>query len=38
MENLKRWTNFIYETFSALILKFPFEKQQELRNSCKTIK
>jgi dynein light intermediate chain 1 len=33
MENLKKWTNFVYETFSSLILKFPFEKQQELRDN-----
>ena len=30
-ESLKKWTNFIYENFSALILKFPFEKQQQMR-------
>jgi hypothetical protein len=32
MESLKKWTNFIYDTFSSLLLKFPFDKQQELRD------
>jgi len=31
MENLKKWTAYIYEMFSNLILKLPFEKQQALR-------
>lgn len=30
-ESIMKWTNFIYDNFSALLLKFPFEKQQELR-------
>jgi hypothetical protein len=37
IESLKKWTNFIYDTFSSLLLKFPFEKQQELRDSSKII-
>jgi hypothetical protein len=35
MESLKKWTNFIYDTFSSLLLKFPFEKQTEMREQCK---
>lgn len=36
LESLKKWTNFIYDTFSTMMLKFPFEKQQELRDSSKS--
>ena len=32
-ESLNKWTNFIYDNFSTLILKFPFDKQQELRQN-----
>lgn len=32
IESLKKWTNFIYDCFSNLFLKFPYEKQQELRD------
>jgi hypothetical protein len=38
MENLKKWSNFIYEAFSSLLLKFPYEKQQELRDNSKDFK
>lgn len=31
MENFKKWTSYVYENFSALMLKHPYEKQQELR-------
>ena len=31
-ESLKKWTEFAYDTFSNLILKFPLKKQEELRN------
>lgn len=37
IENLKRWTNFIYDTFSNLMLKLPFEKQQEMRDKSKIL-
>jgi hypothetical protein len=37
MESLKKWSNFIYDTFSNMMLKFPFEKQQEMRDSGKII-
>jgi dynein light intermediate chain 1 len=32
-ESLNKWTNFIYDNFSNLILKFPLDKQQELRQN-----
>jgi hypothetical protein len=35
MNSLKKWTSFIYDSFATLILKFPFEKQQEMRDSSK---
>lgn len=38
MESLKRWLNLIYDTFSSLLLKFPLDKQQELRDSSMIIK
>lgn len=34
-DSIEKWANFIYDTFSALILKFPFEKQKELRDNGK---
>ena len=30
-ESITKWLNFIYDNFSSLILKFPYEKQQEMR-------
>lgn len=35
MENIKKWTSFIYDTISNLMLKLPFEKQEELRQQSK---
>jgi hypothetical protein len=35
MENLKKWSSFVYEAFSSLLLKFQYEKQQELRDNSK---
>ena len=34
-ESITKWLNFIYDNFSTLILKFPFEKQQEMREQSK---
>ena len=36
MDSLKKWTNFIYDAFSNLLLKFPYDKQQDLRKQGKT--
>lgn len=35
MESLKKWTTFVYDSFSSLILKHPFDKQQGLRDQSK---
>ena len=32
MDSLKKWTNYVYDMFSGLILKLPFDKQQALRD------
>ena len=37
MDSLKKWTNFIYDTFSSLMLKLPFDKQQEMREKSNEI-
>lgn len=34
-ESITKWLNFIYDNFSTLILKFPYEKQQEMREQSK---
>ena len=31
MENLKKWTLYAYEKFSKLIMKMPYEKQEEIK-------
>jgi len=36
-DSLKKWADFIYEAFAALILKFPFDKQKEIRQKSKKI-
>jgi hypothetical protein len=32
MENLKRWNAYLYDMFSNLIVKLPYDKQQEMRD------
>ena len=32
-DSLNKWANFIYDNFASLLLKFPFDKQQELRQN-----
>ena len=36
-ESIKRWLNFIYNTFSKIILKLPYETQEKLRNNGKIL-
>lgn len=35
--SLQRWTDFIYEIFASLMLKFPFDVQKEIRKKSKKI-
>ena len=35
--SLQRWTDFIYEIFASLMLKFPFDVQNEIRKKSKKI-
>ena len=35
IDSLKKWTNFIYDTFLTLMLKLPFDKQEEMRDTSK---
>ena len=34
-ESIKKWLNFIYSTFSTILLKLPYEIQEKLRNNGK---
>jgi hypothetical protein len=34
---LKKWTDFIYTIFGKLLLKYPFDKQNEMRKKSKKI-
>ena len=36
-DSLKRWADFIYTVFGKLLLKYPFEKQNEIRKKSKKI-
>ncbi len=31
IESLRKWCNYIYDSFGSLMMKFPLEKQEELR-------
>ena len=34
-ESIKKWLNFIYSTFSTILVKLPYEIQEKLRNNGK---
>jgi dynein light intermediate chain 1 len=36
-DSIKKWADFIYTVFGKLILKYPFDKQNEIRKKSKKI-
>ena len=35
LDNLRKWSNFIYDSFATLLMWIPLEKQEELREKGK---